>query len=788
MSTTLKSAILVIVLFFTQQVNSQTLFQTVRGTVVDKISQTPIPGAVVQLINAVPANAVTTNENGVFKLNNVPIGKQSLKINFIGYKEITQSNIVVNSGKEVVLSIGMEENIIQGEEVVVLAKFEKNKPLNDMSAVSTRAFSVEETQKFAAAVNDPARMATSFAGVVQTGDGNNNISIRGNSPNGLLWRMEGVEIPNPNHFSNVGTSGGGISILSAQLLNNSDFSTGAFAAEYGNALSGVFDLKLRKGNNEKREYTMQAGILGLDVSTEGPFKKGKDGSYVVNYRYSTLDILSKIGVPIFGDASTTYQDLTFNIALPTKKAGTFGLFGFGGLSSQSVAAKKDSTTWKDDGQKQLNQKFISNTGAMGLTHTLLFKNQSYLKTALVLSGTQNGFVVGKLNSDYNNIKQYQQTFNQNKITLSSTYTQKLNSRSSIRTGYIFNLLAYSLNLKDISDTIALVDKIDVKGSTQTAQGFFQWNYKLSPKVTSNVGLHYYQLLLNNSNSLEPRASLKYELSQNHNLSVGYGMHSQLQPIGVYFARDNQSDGTYTQPNKNLGLSKAHHFVLGYDWNINSFSHIKTEVYYQHLFNIPVSADKTNTYSILNATDGYNTDKLTNKGLGRNYGLELTYERFLHKNLYYLLSASLYDSKYQASNGNWYNTRFNTNFASSFTIGKEWTLSDKRKNRVIGVNLKSLFVGGVRYTPIDLAASLAAGTEKYSDKDVFEKQNPSYYRLDVRISCKRNYKKLTSTLALDIQNTTNHKNIGGQYFDPNTGDVKYWYQASLIPILSYKVEF
>jgi hypothetical protein len=256
----------------------------------------------------------------------------------------------------------------------------------------------------------------------------------------------------------------------------------------------------------------------------------------------------------------------------------------------------------------------------------------------------------------------------------------------------------------------------------------------------------------------------------------------------HFSKLNNNDGSITQPNKDLGLSKAHHFVLGYDWNINSTSHIKTEGYYQFLFNIPISTDQTNPYSILNATDGYNTDKLVNKGLGRNYGLELTYERFLYRNLYYLLSLSLYDSKYQAANGNWYNTRFNTNFASSFTIGKEWPLPGTRKNRVFGFNLKSLFVGGVRYTPIDLQASLAAGSTKFSNEEIFKQQNPSYFRVDTRISVKRNYKKLTSTIALDIQNTTNHKNIGGQYFDSKSGAVKYWYQASLIPILSYRLEF
>lgn len=781
-------SLLLLLCLTVSKTKGQTLYQTVRGTVVDKISQTPVPGAVVQLSGAEPANVTSTDANGKFKLSNVPVGKQSLKITYLGYKESTMDNLSVNAGKELVLNVNMEEDITQMNEVEVTAKTDKTKALNEMSAVSTRAFSVEETQKFAAAVNDPARMATSFAGVVQTGDGNNNISIRGNSPNGLLWRMEGVEIPNPNHYSNGMSSGGGISILSAQLLNNSDFSTGAFAAEYGNALSGVFDLKLRKGNNEKREYTFQAGILGIDASTEGPFKKGKDGSYLVNYRYSTLDILSKIGVPVFGDASLTYQDMTFNVSLPTQKGGTFGLFGFGGLSSQSQRAKKDTMKWKEDSDTRSNEKFSSNTGAIGLTHTKLFSNQSYLKTALVFSGTQISYRESELAYDFTETLVHRQRNFQNKVTFSSVYTQKLNSRSSIRTGVILNQLMYKLNLSEAEDSTAMIEKLNVTGSTQTAQTFFQWNYKISPKLTSNVGVHYYQLLLNNSNSLEPRASLQYQLSRKHNLSMGYGLHSQLQPLGAYFSRAYNSDGGYTEPNRDLGLSKSHHFVVGYDWNLNSWSHIKTEVYYQHLFNVPVSNDPTNLFSMLNVSEGYNPQKLVNKGFGRNYGVELTHERFLHKGLYYLLSVSLFESKYQAADSKWYSTCYNTGYASSFTIGKEWALSDKRKNRVLGVNIKSLLVGGLRYTPLDREASVAAGKAVYDDSQNFEKKNPDYFRIDLRISLKRNYRHLTSTLALDLQNATNRQNIGGQDFDVKTGEVKYWYQASLIPILSYKVEF
>ena len=767
---------------------AQTITQTIRGNVVDKISQSPLPGVIITLLNSSPIKGCSTDSEGNFKLNEVAIGKQSLRVSFLGYKELVLQNLVVNSGKELVITVQLEEDSKAIQEFVVSEKVEKNKALNPMSTVSTRTFSVEETQKFAAAVNDPARMATSFAGVTQGPDGNNHISIRGNSPNGLLWRMEGVEIPNPNHFSSVGTSGGGISILSAQLLGNSDFSTGAFAAEYGNALSGVFDLKLRKGNNEKREYTFQLGLLGVDAASEGPIKAGYEGSYLVNYRYSTLNLLSKIGVPI-DDGSTNFQDLSFNVSLPTKKVGNFSVFGFGGLSYQRTNAKKDTAKWSEDSFTQYNSNFYSNTGAVGITHTKLYNNQSYLKTILAFSGSQNASKYDKLQEDFVNLTtEQEEKYFQNKITLSSSYTKKISAKSNVRTGIIANQLAYNLELKDKKDTSELITRIHVKGATQTFQAFFQWNYKLSNQLTTNLGLHYNQLLLNNSNSIEPRASLKYDVNANQNITLGYGLHSQLQPIGVYFAQSQSEDGRILTPNKNLALSKAHHIVMGYDVNINSFSHIKAEIYYQHLFSLPISKDTSSTYSIVNSTDGYTADELVNNGLGKNYGLELTYERFLHKNLYYLLSASLYDSKYKAADGVWYDTRFNTNYTFSFTGGKEWTLSEKRKSRVIGFNLKALYVGGFRYTPIDLNASVSKGETVVDDNQTFKEKNPDYYRLDIRVSVKRNYKKLTSTVALDIQNTTNRRNVGGQYFNSKTGEINYWYQTPLIPILSYRLEF
>ncbi len=767
---------------------SQTITQTIRGNIVDKISQHPIPGAIVVLLNSSPTKGVSADENGKFQLIEIPVGQQSLKITCMGYNEVILSNLIVNSGKELVLTIAMEESIHKMETIEVTGNQNKNDAINQMSTLSTRMFSVEETQKFAAALNDPARMATSFAGVIQTGNGNNTISIRGNSPDGLLWRMEGVDIPNPNHFSSVGTSGGGISILSTQLLANSDFSTGAFAAEYGNALSGVFDLKLRKGNNQKHEYTVQANFYGVDVAAEGPFKKGYEGSYLINYRYSTLLLLGKLNLPI-GQAITNFQDLSLNIAMPAAGFGTFSIFGFGGTSSQTTAAVKDSTKWKDNDFSNLNTRFYANTAAVGITNTKLLGSRSYLKTVLLFSGTGNGYYEDKLNQYYNPIRQYFENYIQGKITLSSAYNFKINPKNSIRTGLIVTRLTYNLSQKQWVDSLnTLVDKINVVGATYTDQLYFQWQHKITERFTTNIGMHFLHLILNNTYSPEPRASMKYALTELQSISFGYGLHGQIQPIGVYFAKVQQSNGDYTTPNENTGLSKAHHFVLSYDINIKSFFYVKTEIYYQYLFNIPISTDVTNTFSMLNTVDGFTTYSLSNKGLGRNYGAELTLERFLYNNFYLLLSSSLYESKYLASNGIWYNTLYNTNFVVSLTSGKDWVLSEKYKKRIIGTNIKLVYTGGYRYTPIDVSSSIAMHQEVDDETRSFEYRSPDYFRVDVRFSIKRNYKKLTAITAIDIQNATNRMNIAGSYFDKTSSSIKYYYQSGIIPLLSYRVEF
>ncbi|MCB0755344.1 MAG: carboxypeptidase-like regulatory domain-containing protein, partial [Flavobacteriales bacterium] len=308
--------------------------QTIRGVVTDQESRMPIIGAAVVVLGSDPIIGTTTDIDGNFKLPKVEVGRIDLEVTYLGYSPKTFNGLVLQAGKELVLNVQMQEMVVKQDEVVVTAARRKDEVLNTMTTVSARVFSTEEAERYAGTRNDVSRMATNFAGVRGANDATNDIVIRGNSPTGLLWRLEEIDIPNPNHFGNLGSTGGPVSMLNSNVLSNSDFLTGAFPSEYGNGISGVFDLKMRHGNNEKHEFLAQIGFNGLEVGAEGPFSRKSGASYLINFRYSTLALFALGGVDFgTGDAIPEYSDLSFKVRIPTKKAGIFSVFGMGGISS-----------------------------------------------------------------------------------------------------------------------------------------------------------------------------------------------------------------------------------------------------------------------------------------------------------------------------------------------------------------------------------------------------------------------------------------------------------------------
>ncbi len=749
--------------------------QTVKGRVVDTESQQPVIGANVIVTSVTPIIGGVTDTEGNFRIEKVPVGRHSFKITSIGYDDAFVQEINVGSGKEVELNIKLTESFRALNEVVVKAQKENGAPLNDMVSVSGRSFTVDQTKRFAASVNDPARMAMSFAGVAATDDGSNQLIIRGNSPKGMLWRMEGVEIPNPNHFAQEGAGGGGISALSANVLGNSDFLTGAFPAEYGNATSGVFDLKLRKGNNEKREYAMQAGILGLDFAAEGPIGAKGGASYLANYRYSTLSVLNKIGVNLNGDASIDFQDGAFKVYIPYDDKVVVSVWGMGGISTSKV----------DD--EDFKEKFKSNRGMVGVNYLRYINSKSYMESIVSYSATsQTGDFYDK-NIDAT----YQQKFVNQALRLSSLYNYKLNARNSVRLGVIINHLDFNLYDKDNEDGPYEIN-VDRKGNTQLFQAYAQWKSRLTPTVTLNAGLHGMLLALNNRYSIEPRAGVRWAVAPRSTVSFGVGLHSKTEAISTYFAQVKVPDGKTDLLNKNLKLTKSAHFVAGYEFRPSASWRVLAETYYQHHYNIPIGPANTTTpyllhNSQLNEISGFVSDSLTSDGKGRSYGLELTVEKSLTAGIYLMSTTSIYQSKYTGRDGIERDSRFNGKYVQNLLAGKEWRVG-KSKTNIFAANIKLLAAGGNRTTPIDLEKSREKGRTERDWSRSYSEQLPAYFRTDLRVSYTRNKKRTTSTISLDIQNVTNRLNAFDRYYNKKEDRVKLITQTGMLPILNYRLEF
>ncbi len=780
------------VFFFPEKSTAQNATQTIRGTVIDKQALMGLPGANVIIVNAAPAQGAVTNAEGKFKINDVKPGRYDLKISYIGYKEMVMPNVVVNAGKETVLDISMEENIASLNEVVVSGT-KKNETNNELVSVSGRSFSMEEVNRYAGGRSDPARLAANFAGVSSPDDSRNDIVIRGNSPSGVLWRIEGLNIQNPNHFSTVGTTGGPVSALNTNILKNSDFFTSAFPAEYGNANAGVFDLGLRNGNSEKREHTIQFGALtGLEAMTEGPINKEKGSSYVAAYRYSFTGLAQSLGIKVGTTATPFYQDLSFKINSGNSKYGKFTLFGLGGKSKISFLHNKIDTTdlFADPTRDSY---FTSDIGLLGLKHFYRLNERSYFNTVVGVSYAASNYLEDTIaKSDLNTTRVLENSTTRTYYTLNTSYNSKINSRLFVKAGVIAELMNLNLFYRNRRYTTFWNNIWDFNDYTELYQAYVHTKYNINSKLTLNLGLHSQFLALNNALSVEPRAGVKYQLGPKSSISAGYGLHSQIQPIDVYFYRSLNSDGTYNQSNNQLGFTKSHHVVLGYDILPFKDWRVKTEVYYQYLFDVPVTTTP-GSFSMLNQGASFNPNEqgnLVNKGNGSNYGLELTIEKFFSRGYYGLVTGSVYESKYKGSDGIERNTAFNGNFVYNILIGKEIKLGKEKRNSLT-MDVKCTQAGGRYYTPVDLEASQAVKQQVLKgDAYAFTLRNPDFFRLDMKAGFTINSKtrKLSQSLFFDIQNVTNHKNVFAQRYNPVTNKINTAYQIGLFPNFIYKVQF
>ncbi|MFH1319124.1 MAG: TonB-dependent receptor [Bacteroidota bacterium] len=770
---------------------AQNYTQTIRGIVIDMDSKARLFGANVILLDSDPIVGAVTDIDGKFRIEKVPAGRQNLKISYIGFEVAYINNIIVNTGKEVVLTIKMKEKVFTSEIVEIVYERDKTKANNELATISARTFQMEETKRYAGSREDPSRMVANYAGVVSGNDARNDIIVRGNSPIGVLWRLNGIDIPNPNHFATQGATGGALSMLNNNLLDNSDFLTGAFPAEYGNKTAAVFDLKMRNGNNEKMEYISQFGINGIELGVEGPFSKEKGSSILANYRYSTFELFNLLGIHFGVSGIPNYQDFSFKLNFPSKKYGTISLIGLGGISNMELLdSEKDPSDWSFTSKGE-NLVYGSDMGVIGLSHLYFFNSTTsgkFIMSASVnnlrvqldtLSDVKVPFMVYKNNSMD---KQYQVKY---------LVSKKLSSQHIFKGGIIYSFMAFNYNVESYSSgQSSHIEQSNDVGSTGLAQSFIHWQYRINDELTLNNGLYYQYFLLNGSKSLEPRFGLQWAFRHRHSLNFGYGLHSQTQPLYWYFRESyNELDSSYIQTLKDLDFTKSNHFIAGYDYSIGKNFRLKAEAFFQLLFNVPVEK-KSSSFSMLNTgneLEGLDfVDSLINDGSGNNYGIELTLEKFFSKNYYFLTTISLFESKYKGSDNVERHTAFSSGYVYNALVGVELPIG--KKKTFLTIDGKITLAGGLRYTPVDLDESLLQEQPVYFEDEAFTKAYKDYSRIDLKISITKNHKRATQSLFITVENIFGRKNILRQAYDGPSGEIITDYQLRRFPYGGYRIVF
>ncbi len=767
--------------------------QNIRGTVVDAVTGFPLPGATVVVINTNPILGASTDENGNFLINDVALGRQTIQISYLGYKSQTINNLLVITGKEISVEVKLEEEVTQMDEVVVKAESSKDKALNEMAPVSARTFSIEETERFAGSLGDPARMVSNYAGVATNNDGRNDIIIRGNSPMGVLWRLEGVEIPNPNHFGALGTTGGPVSMVNNNLLTNSDFLTGAFPAEFGNATAGAFDLNMRSGNSNKREYIGQVGFNGFELGAEGPMfntGNGQKASYLGSFRYSTMEVMKQLGFSAgTGSAVPDYKDFTFMVDVPGTKLGRFKLFGLMGNSMIGLGRDYDDPDNSYSGKGQAID-FGSGLAVVGLSNTYFFNDKTRWTSTLSWQSTNSSSVVDSVFNLGEVLKPYYRSeMTESKMSYTSKLRYKQNSQNNYSAGIVID--AYQIDYIDSvndPDYGRFITIANIKDNAMLAQAYAQWQHKFINHFSSFIGVHSQYFNLNGQVVVEPRLGLEYQPNDKNTFNAGFGMHSQLQPKVVYFVKTvDQQTGTSWETNHDLKFTRSNHYVVGYNHLFGNNFRVKAESYYQQLYDVPVKVGFPE-FSMLNGGADFGVpaeDSLVNQGTGHNYGVELTIEKFLSKGYYFLLTTSLFDSKYKGYDKIERNTAFNGNYVVNLLGGYEYRIN---KKIMLTFDVRSTLAGGHRYVPADVAKSIEKGYPEFDYKKAYEKKYDDYFRTDLRIGLKHNWGAITQEWGIDLQNITNYQSVFMGYYDTNANKMEYTYQQGFMPMFLYRIVF
>ncbi|MCX6153391.1 MAG: TonB-dependent receptor [Candidatus Kapabacteria bacterium] len=770
--------------FADDQNNGSSPTQTIKGRIVNLQTQQLISGATARVISTTLGSI--SDNNGIFRIKDVPVGRQKVVITFIGFEPQT-FEVALSSGKEVEINVQLKESVIQAKTLEVFAAKENFRSINEAAFVSSTLFNKDDVERFAGSRNDPARMAQNFAGVVASNDSRNDIIIRGGSPTELLWRLDGLDFPNPNHFATQGATGGPICAINSLLLDNSDFLTGAFPSEYGGKMSGVFDLHTRRGNRDKYEYMGQFGFNGIELGAEGPIVK-ENSSFIFNYRYSFLDIMDKMGFK-FSEYSgiPKYQDGMLKVDYDINSSNKLWLTGLFGKSSIDIYESKTDNYYSGD----FNILNGTDIYSLGLNWQHLISEQIYGK--LTIGAVYNNYRIelDSITADTvdgkKHVKSLDHYWYQNSseayktIKYDINYSPNPSHNFSLGTELRFNEYNFDEHRFTASWFSSEIFKLKESGTALQTLSFINWNWRATEDFTINAGIHSQYLKINDKITFEPRLSAQWKLTEMHSFNAGFGIHCQTLPLLLYYENEK---------NKNLDFEKAKHFILGYTVQPSTNLMLKIETYYKDITNAPVKRDFASAFSFLNAGTNYGTissndDPLKSTGSGRAYGLELSVFKHFADGYYVTATGSYVRQQYKGSDNVLRWGGFDNIIVTNVLAGYEWKIS---KAQTLEFSGKFIYAGGLPYSPIDSLKSMERHSTYFIDSLTNNLRLPFYSKTDIKIEFRDNYKSFAMISYFSIENVFNTKNILQYLFDPSTGKQKTVYQSGFFPVGGIRVEF
>lgn len=776
--------------------------QTVRGTVTDAISGEKLIGATVKVVETGTGSVVDLDGN--FRIDIPQSGRYTLETSYVGYESNVMKEVLVAGVKEVVIDIQLRENNTELTEVVVRPRVNKEATVNPAVLTGGVMLSMEEASRFAGGYNDPARLVMSFAGISGEADGSG-LSIHGNAPERMQYRIEGVEVFTPNHFNDTWNAGYGlVSALNSNVIGNSDFFTSTFNANYNNALSGVFDVKMRTGNNAKYENILQIGTVSEELTLEGPISHKSNSSYIVNYRYGFTSLVDKLNLIDTDGAHVDFQDFSAKLMFPTKRAGTFSIFGLGFYDTtwdERVKLEDTHSAYDaSDNDVKLAQLLAGvshriHLGNKWTWRTTAAYNMQHLKNDIYYYGLERsaeGFISQPLAYEEPERKYLFsiQKVNEDRLLFNTELSKQVTDRWLIQLGGEYSHRFFNLAYKSVDQLYAPVSTMHeytkMKDDTGLANIFCQNLVRVSNYFSLSAGIAGNYFLLSKDFSVEPRASLKWDPDEKNSFSMGYGLHSMIEKLDAYFYRN--ADGNLA--NKDLGLTKAHHLHATYVHKLNSNLTLRMNAYYEYGFDTPVGIDGS-TYCVTNRYFFYTDEPLVNKGNTRNYGGDITLEHYMNRGFFGQTNFSLYKSEYRGVDKVWRNQLYDRGFMFKILGGKEWMIG---KN-VLNVSAKYSIQGGLRYTPIDveqMRANIAAGiiddTPIYKDKEAFSQRFDPSGIVDLTISYKINRRHVSHTFAFEGLNILQTETPQYQRFDLGTLDVRTDKSGLSLPNIFYRLDF